>query len=113
MVIDEAQYVPEIFNYIKIKVDESNSKGLYWITGSQQFHLMKNVSESLAGRVGILNLNSFTYSEITENISTCLFDPTNLKKTDYIDVNKLYEIGDYYIRTMNLDTEKSINLSCD
>ena len=40
----------------------------------------------------ILNLNSFTYSEITENINNCLFDPTNLKKSDYIDVNKLYEL---------------------
>lgn len=90
--IDEVQYAPELFPYIKMIVDSSSDKGQYWLTGSQQFHLMKNVSESLAGRVGILNLNSFTYSEITENISTCLFDPTNLKKSDYIDVNKLYEI---------------------
>ena len=90
--IDEIQYAPELFPYIKMVVDSSSDKGQYWLTGSQQFHLMKNVSESLAGRVGILNLNSFTYSEITENISTCLFDPTNLKKSDYIDVNKLYEI---------------------
>ena len=90
--IDEVQYAPELFPYIKMIVDSSSDKGQYWLTGSQQFHLMKNVSESLAGRVGILNLNSFTYSEITEHISTCLFDPTNLKKSDYIDVNKLYEI---------------------
>lgn len=90
--IDEVQYAPELFPYIKMVVDSSSDKGQYWLTGSQQFNLMKNVSESLAGRVGILNLNSFTYSEITENINNCLFDPTNLKKSDYIDVNKLYEI---------------------
>ena len=46
--IDEAQYAPELFPYIKINVDKSNTNGLYWLTGSQQFHLMNNVSESLA-----------------------------------------------------------------
>lgn len=90
--IDEAQYAPELFPYIKMIVDSSSDKGQYWLTGSQQFNLMKNVSESLAGRVGILNLNSFTYSEIVDNVNACLFDPINLKKSDYIDVNKLYEI---------------------
>lgn len=92
LLIDEAQYVPEIFNYIKIKVDESNSKGLYWITGSQQFHLMKNACESLAGRVGIINLNSFTYGEISKCNKKELFSPNNIKKAPNIDVNKLFEI---------------------
>ena len=67
LLIDEAQYAPELFPYIKINVDNVNDNGRYWITGSQQFHLMKNASESLAGRVGIVNLNSFTYSEIIRN----------------------------------------------
>ena len=64
VLIDEVQYAPELFPYIKIKVDEEQKRGMYWLTGSQQFKLMKNVNESLAGRVGIVNLNSFTYSEI-------------------------------------------------
>ena len=63
LLIDEAQYAPNLFSYIKINVDKNDTKGMYWLTGSQQFHLMKNVSESLAGRVGIVNLNSFTYAE--------------------------------------------------
>lgn len=58
ILIDEAQYAPELFPYIKIKVDEENLRGMYWLTGSQQFKLMKNVKESLAGRVGIVKLNS-------------------------------------------------------
>jgi len=55
LLIDEAQYAPNLFSYIKINVDKEQKNGMYWLTGSQQFHLMKNVSESLAGRVGIVN----------------------------------------------------------
>ncbi|MDR2855143.1 MAG: ATP-binding protein [Methanomicrobiales archaeon] len=62
--IDEIQYAPEILPYIKMSVDHSNNKGDFWLTGSQTFHTMKNVSESLAGRVGILNLLGLSNSEI-------------------------------------------------
>lgn len=92
LMIDEAQYVPEIFPYIKMKVDSSNSKGLYWITGSQQFYLMKNASESLAGRVGIINLNSFTYGEIVKCKNKVLFAPNDIRKAPNINVNELFEI---------------------
>lgn len=67
-----------------MNVDSSAIRGQYWLTGSQQFNLMKNASESLAGRVGILNLNSFSYAEVVENKNFSLFDPINLKKSDYI-----------------------------
>lgn len=90
--IDEAQYAPDLFSYIKINVDNSKAKGQYWITGSQQFNLMKNASESLAGRVGIVNLNSFTYSEIVKNENKDLFNPDKLKKAEKIEVNDLFEI---------------------
>ena len=90
--IDEAQYAPDLFSYIKINVDNSKAKGQYWITGSQQFNLMKNASESLAGRVGIVNLNSFTYSEIVKNENKDLFNPDKLKKAAKIEVNDLFEI---------------------
>lgn len=90
--IDDAQYAPDLFSYIKINVDNSKAKGQYWITGSQQFILMKNASESLAGRVGIVNLNSFTYSEIVKNENKDLFNPDKLKKAAKIEVNDLFEI---------------------
>ncbi len=64
IIIDEAQYAPELFSYIKIRVDENSEKGQYFLTGSQMFNLMQNVSESLAGRVGILNLHGFSRAEI-------------------------------------------------
>lgn len=91
LLIDEAQYAPELFPYIKMKVDTCEDFGQYWITGSQQFHLMKNVTESLAGRVGIINLNSFTYAEIVKNSNKCLFEPTNIKESKKIDPNTLFE----------------------
>lgn len=90
--IDEVQYAPNLLSYIKINVDNSNETGQYWLTGSQQFHLMKNVSESLAGRVGILNLNSLSYNEIIENTDNELFLPESYQKSEYININDLYEI---------------------
>ena len=92
LLIDEAEYAPNLFTYLKMKVDEVEEYGMYWLTGSQQFHLMKKASESLAGRVGIINLNSFTYSEIKQNTNKTLFDPTDLKKAPPIEANELYEI---------------------
>lgn len=61
--IDEVQYAPELFSYIKLRVDEDESPGQYWLTGSQQFSLLKNVQESLAGRVGILHLLGLSLAE--------------------------------------------------
>ena len=92
LLIDEVQYAPRLFSYIKINVDKEKKNGMYWLTGSQQFHLMTNVSESLAGRVGIINLNSFTYSEIKKVKNKKLFDPIELKNIPKINVNSVFEI---------------------
>lgn len=64
VLIDEAQYAPELFPYIKILVDERKQPGDFWLTGSQMFRMMKNVTESLAGRVGILPMQGLSNSEI-------------------------------------------------
>ncbi len=66
VMIDEVQYAPEILPYIKMAVDTERKSGMFWLTGSQQFHVMKGVSESLAGRVGILRLLGFSRSEVCE-----------------------------------------------
>ena len=91
LLIDEAQYAPELFSYIKLAVDNNNSYGQYWLTGSQRFSLMDAVSESLAGRVGIIELNSFSYNEIKRNANSMKFEPNNFKKQDAIGVNSLFE----------------------
>ncbi|MCL2026762.1 MAG: ATP-binding protein [Leptospirales bacterium] len=64
VIIDEVQYAPELFTYIKIYVDKNKKDGLFWLTGSQKYHLMKGIQESLAGRVVILNMLGFSYKEI-------------------------------------------------
>lgn len=63
LIIDEIQYAPELLPYIKIRVDENNKSGQYFLTGSQMFRMMENVSESLAGRVGVLTLYSLSQAE--------------------------------------------------
>ena len=84
VIIDEVQYAPELFPYIKMEVDESNEKGRFWLTGFQKFSLMNNVSESLAGRVSILEMSSLSYNE-KRNIPTNEFDPRNIKITNNIE----------------------------
>lgn len=64
ILIDEVQYAPELFSYIKIICDRERTNGLFWLTGSQKFHLMQNISESLAGRVAILDLLGLSQAEI-------------------------------------------------
>lgn len=76
LLIDEIQYAPILLNYIKIIVDEEKMNNLknnlpvrplFWLTDSQQFEIMKGVSESLAGRIGVLKLYSMSLDEIEKN----------------------------------------------
>jgi len=64
VLVDEIQYAPALLPYIKMTVDKTRKPGLFWLTGSQQFHLMKGVSESLAGRVGVVQLLGLSRREL-------------------------------------------------
>ncbi|MCD8077082.1 MAG: ATP-binding protein [Lachnospiraceae bacterium] len=64
VLIDEVQYAPELFDYIKIYVDREKRCGDFWLTGSQTFHMMKHVTESLAGRAGIVQMQGLSNDEI-------------------------------------------------
>ena len=66
LIIDEIQYAPELFSVIKMMVDKDKTAGQFWLTGSQKFHLMQGVTESLAGRVAVLELLGLSQSEIQE-----------------------------------------------
>ena len=68
--IDEVQRAKELFRYVKMKCDESEEKGLFFLSGSQPFHLMQNVSESLSGRIAVLELCGLSMRE-------CMGDPFN------------------------------------
>ena len=64
VIIDEVQYAPELFTYIKIHIDENHNPGDFWLTGSQIFRLMRGVQESLAGRVALLHMSPLSQREI-------------------------------------------------
>lgn len=63
IIIDEVQHAPQLFEQIKIMCDETEETGLFWLTGSQQYQMMKNIRETLAGRIGILELYSLSKNE--------------------------------------------------
>ena len=65
VLIDEVQYAPELFTYIKKYADKNHEPGAFWLTGSQVFKLMQGVQESLAGRVAVLSLTSLSQAEIS------------------------------------------------
>ena len=145
LIIDEFQYAPKLLSYIKIIVDNKRLEnlkddkvecnGLFYLTGSQAFQTMKNVTESLAGRIGILDLNGLTNREIqgldgeefipdleilkkrqkTKQLSTLeLFDKIikgsypELYKNNDVDRNQYFET---YIRTyIERDIRQLINV---
>ncbi|MCL1813138.1 MAG: ATP-binding protein [Treponema sp.] len=64
VIIDEIQYAPNLFTYIKIYADENpTKKSAFWLTGSQKYRLMQGVQESLAGRIGIFDMMGLSYRE--------------------------------------------------
>ena len=77
---DEVQYVADFFRYIKIQIDSNRKNGMYFFTGSQQLSLIQNASESLAGRVGILQMYPLSQREIRGD----LFDEPFVPSKDYI-----------------------------
>ena len=64
VLIDEVQYAPQLFSYIKINVDNGAAPGSYWLTGSQAFQLMELAQESLAGRTAIVHMSALSQSEL-------------------------------------------------
>ena len=63
-IFDEIQYIPDLFRYLKIQIDKNRQNSMYFLTGSQQFKLMENASESLSGRIGIVQLYPLSAREI-------------------------------------------------
>ena len=82
ILIDEVQYAPQLFSYIKIEIDNGADPGSFWLTGSQSFRMMELAQESLAGRVALLHMPSLSQHEIYGSGSTSPFS---------IDLNALKE----------------------
>lgn len=64
LILDEIQLAPEIFPFLKMRIDEAGEPGMFLLLGSQAFHLMQNVSESLAGRIAIVQLAGLSLREL-------------------------------------------------
>ena len=100
LLIDEIQYAPQLLPHIKMIVDNERKNGQFWLTGSQIFHLMKGVSESLAGRVGIVNLLGLSHAEITGRSHQHEFIPNieviknKIKEANNVDLKTVY--GEIY-----------------
>ena len=75
LLIDEIQYAPQLLSYIKIYADNGAKNGDIWLTGSQRLPLMQGVTESLAGRVGIIDLQGLSANEINGTDNTDSFLP--------------------------------------
>ena len=94
VIIDEIQYAPQLFPYIKIYADEHREhKGAFWLTGSQKYTLMQGIQESLAGRIAILDLMGLSYREkIKKPFSGMPFLPSMDKSRDgkKLTVNDVY-----------------------
>ena len=94
--IDEVQYAPELFTYIKIHIDKHHRAGDFWLAGSQIFKLMRGVRESLAGRVCLLNMQSMSQSE-TLGLQTEPFEldigklAERAKAVSPVNANELYK----------------------
>ncbi len=95
VLIDEIQYAPGLLPVIKMLVDSDARPGAFWFTGSQQFHLMKGISESLAGRVGILQLNGFSRRELLGHSEAMPFLPTE-KCLEQRDDSPSFDLADLY-----------------
>ena len=73
---DEVQYVPNLFRYLKIEIDKNRRSGMYYLTGSQQFSLMEKGSETLSGRIGIVQLYPISAREIRNDSHSANFIPS-------------------------------------
>ena len=76
VIYDEVERAPNLFRYIKIKCDESDERGMFCLSGSQPLELMEGVSESLSGRIGIIELSGLSMREIKGDSFNRSFVPT-------------------------------------
>lgn len=93
LIIDEIQYAPELFPILKMKVDEDQTPGQYWMSGSQAFEMMKNVNESLAGRVAILPMFGLSTRELLRDADApLLIDRLDDFGRPVMDAGELYKL---------------------
>ena len=97
LLIDEVQYAPQLFSYIKMAIDAGAEPGSFWLTGSQAFLMMELAQESLAGRVAVLHMSGLSQHEIygSGEAMPFIIDLQDLKKRKFLgmsaDLQSIYE----------------------
>lgn len=113
-ILDEIQRTPELLSYIQPIIDENKEPGRFIITGSQQFEILNNISQSLAGRTALLKLLPLSISEIKDT-----FDISSIDKLIYkgfypriydIDIEPHQAIGDYIVTYVERDIRQLISI---
>jgi len=119
LIIDEVQYAPELFTYIKIIVDREKQPGLFWLTGSQKFHLMQRITETLAGRVAIIDMLGFSQAEIRNRAfdvepflpTSSWIEHARARKEAPLSLQEVYRniwLGSYPLVLLNPDTTRDL-----
>ncbi len=112
-VIDEIQRVPDLVSYLQVIVDEKRKNSLFVLTGSQQFSLMKNVSQSLAGRTALLKLLPFSIEETASfgeyEIDDLIFRGFYPRIYDQ-NIPPAQALGDYYETYVERDVRQLVNV---
>lgn len=112
VILDEIQRAPELLSYIQVLVDERKESGQFIITGSQQFEVMSNITQTLAGRTALLKLLPFSISEITAHYN--LFSIDKLMLTGFYpriydqSLNPTQALGDYIVTYVERDLRQLI-----
>lgn len=113
-VIDEIQYAPHLLSYIQVIVDSSEKKGLFILTGSQQFELSQSISQSLAGRTALikllpLSINELIYAGLSLSIEKLIY--TGFYPRIYRDNLEPYQALGFYTETyLQRDIRQLINV---
>jgi len=115
LIIDEVQYSPSLFRYLKVLVDENKSPGRFILTGSQNFLLMQGVSESLAGRCGILNMLNLSATELKDAFgrfdeNLCLFQGGYPELYSGPDINPQFWYSSYLSTYLERDVRNILNV---
>ena len=98
ILIDEVQYAPELFSYIKIAIDKGAAPGSFWLNGSQSYKLMQLAQESLAGRIAILNMSSLSQHELYSSNNLMPFDVSLDNLQERSKRNTPADVGETYKR---------------
>lgn len=101
ILIDEVQYAPQLFSYIKIKIDNGAEPGSFWLTGSQAFRMMELAQESLAGRVALLHMPSLSQHEIYGNKAAVPFTVNLNALKERVKTHKPADMPEIYLRIWN------------